>query len=83
MTREELERAQTYAIGVHAIRQQSGAAVLSDAVDAFLFGALSELREFNARVLAVSADAMQAVARRYFDPRCRVEGIVRGTGKKV
>jgi zinc protease len=83
VTREELERAQTYAIGVHAIRQQSGAAVLSDAVDAFLFGALSELREFNARVLAVSADAMQAVARRYFDSRCRVEGIVRGTGKKV
>ena len=83
VTAEELERAQTYAIGTHAIRQQSGAAVLADAVDAFLFGTLSELTEFDARVRAVTADAMQQVAQHYFDPRCRVEGVVRGTGKKV
>jgi predicted Zn-dependent peptidase len=57
--------------------------VLADAVDAFLFGTLSELTEFDARVRAVSAAAMQQVAQRYFDPRCRVEGIVRGRGKKV
>ncbi|HWH52648.1 MAG TPA: pitrilysin family protein [Gemmatimonadaceae bacterium] len=83
VTAEELERAQTYAVGTHAIRQQSGAAVLADAVDAFLFGTLSELTEFDARVRSVSAAAMQQVAQRYFDPRCRVEGIVRGKGKQV
>jgi len=56
---------------------------LADAVDAFLFGTLGELTEFDARVRAVTADAMQQVAQHYFDPRCRVEGVVRGTGKKV
>src|SRR6185503_646864 len=41
VTEEELTRAQTYAVGVHAIRQQSGGAVLGDVVDAFLFGSLT------------------------------------------
>src|SRR5262249_38500870 len=39
---EELERAKRYAIGVHAIRGQSGGAVLSDVIDAFVFGTLAE-----------------------------------------
>jgi zinc protease len=75
---EELTRAQTYAIGSHAIRQQSGGAVLADLVDAFLFGSLGELSNYDAQVRAVTADAMRDVAERYFDPSCRVEGIVRG-----
>src|SRR5690348_278345 len=33
VTAEELERAQTYAIGVYAIQQQSGGSVLSDVID--------------------------------------------------
>ena len=49
VTAEELERAQTYAIGAHAIRQQSGGAVLADLVDAYLFGSLAELTEHDAR----------------------------------
>jgi zinc protease len=83
VTAEELERAKQYAIGTHAIRQQSGGAVLGDLVDAFLFGSLKELSEYDARVGAVTAEEMMAVARRYFDPSRRVEGIVRGVGKKV
>jgi zinc protease len=79
----ELERAQTYAIGVHAIRQQSGGAVLGDVVDAWLFGTLRELEEFEARVKEVSPQRMQRVAQRYFDPGRRVEGVVRGVGKTV
>jgi zinc protease len=83
VTDKELLRAQTYAIGIHAIRQQSGAAVLSDVVDAYLFGELSELDEYESRIRAVTPAAMQRVALEYFDPARRVEGIVRGTGKRV
>ncbi|HEY4131469.1 MAG TPA: hypothetical protein VGM50_12675, partial [Gemmatimonadaceae bacterium] len=78
VTAEELNRAQTYAIGSHAIRQQSGGAVLADVVDAFLFGTLTELTEYDAEVRAVTAESMRAVAERYFDPSRRVEGIIRG-----
>ena len=80
---EELRRAQTYAIGVHAIAQQSGGAVLGELVDAWMLGSLHELDEYESRVRAVTATAIRDTARRYFDPGRRVEGIVRGIGKKV
>ncbi len=75
---EELRRAQTYAIGGHAIRQQSGAAVLGEMVDAWMFGRLGELAEYETRGRAVTTEGMLNVSRRYFDPDRRVEGIVRG-----
>jgi zinc protease len=76
---DELARAQTYTIGAHAIRQQSGASVLADVIDAWQFGrGLDEIDEFEARVLAVTPAQIQAVAQRYFDPSRIVEGIVRG-----
>ncbi|HET9798788.1 MAG TPA: hypothetical protein VFP90_12385, partial [Gemmatimonadaceae bacterium] len=71
-------QAQTYALGVHAIRQQSGAAVMGETVDAYLFGRLAELAEFESRVREVTRDEMRAVARTYFDEGRRVEGVVRG-----
>ena len=77
VTVEELTRSQTYTIGAHAIRQQS------EMVDAYLFGSLSELLEHDDQVRAVTAESMQRVAEKYFDPSRRVEGIVRGTGKQV
>ena len=83
VTPKELEQAQTYAVGTHAIRQQSGAAVLGDMVDAYLFGELSELAAFETRVRAVTAAEMQAVANTYFDETRRVEGIIRGVPKRV
>ncbi|MGH7638802.1 MAG: M16 family metallopeptidase [Gemmatimonadaceae bacterium] len=83
VTAEELERAQTYAIGVHQIRQQSGGAVLGEIVDAYMFGSLHELEELEARVRAVTAAAIRETARRYLDPMQRVEGIVRGVPKTV
>jgi zinc protease len=76
---DELARAQTYTIGAHAIRQQSGASVLADIIDAWQFGrGLDELDEFQSRVLAVTPDEIHAVAKRYFDLSRVVEGIVRG-----
>jgi zinc protease len=83
VTAEELERAQTYAIGVHAIQQQSGSSVLGDVIDAWLFGELSDLESFELNVRAVTATRMQALARKYFDPDRRVEGIIRGVGMAV
>jgi zinc protease len=76
---EELHRAQEYAVGSHAIRQQSGGSVLGDIVDAWMHGTgLEELGEYEQRIRSVTAADLRAVARRYFDETLRVEGIVRG-----
>ena len=81
VSQEELTQAKSYALGTHAIRQQSGGAVLSELVDAWLVGTgLEELDEFEERVLAVSAREMRELAERYFDEGRLVEGIVRGVG---
>ncbi|MGI9076606.1 MAG: M16 family metallopeptidase [Gemmatimonadaceae bacterium] len=74
----ELSRAQEHAIGTYAIHQSSGAAVLGDLVDAWLFGKLSELEEHAARIRAVTAVQMLEIAERYFDESRVVQGIVRG-----
>ncbi|AHG91744.1 peptidase M16 domain protein [Gemmatirosa kalamazoonensis] len=82
VTAEELQRAQTYAIGTHQIHQQSGGAVLGEIIDAWLFGdGLAELDEFAERVRAVTPEAVRSLVARYCDPDVRVEGVVRGTGK--
>lgn len=83
VTPEELSRAQTYALGTHAIRQQSGAAVLAEVVECWMFGTLEDLDAFEARVRAVTAEGIRDSARRWLDPDRRVEGIVRGVGKRV
>ncbi|MEX2179611.1 MAG: pitrilysin family protein [Gemmatimonadaceae bacterium] len=80
---EELERAQMYALGTHAIRQQSGGAVLGEIAEAWMFGSLAELDQHEARVRAVTPESIRATAHRYFDPERRVEGIVRGVGRTV
>jgi zinc protease len=84
VTADELERAKRYAIGSHAIRQESGAAILGDLLDAWMFGAgLVELGEYEARISALTADDIQSLARDFFDPSRRIEGIVRGVGRAV
>ncbi|HEU4585726.1 MAG TPA: pitrilysin family protein [Gemmatimonadaceae bacterium] len=76
---DELARAREYAIGTHAIRQQSGAAVLGDILDAWLFGtSLEELTEHDSRIRSVTARDIQSLAQRYFDESRLVEGVVRG-----
>lgn len=78
VTDEELHRARTYALGTHAIRQESGSAVMGDIADAWLFGWLHELAEFEARLRAVTVADLQGVAREFLDPARHVEGAVRG-----
>jgi len=78
-TAEELERATRYLVGAHAIAQQSGGTVLSDMVDAWLFGeGLHERHLETARLAAVQAGDVQAFAQRCFDPARVMEGVVRG-----
>jgi zinc protease len=82
VTTEELERAKTYATGTRAIAQQSGAVVLSEILDAWVYGAgLGELDEWDDRMRAVTAEDIQRLASTYFDETRRVEGIIRGTGR--
>lgn len=84
VTEEELTRAKRYTIGTHAIRQQSGAAVLAETLDAWLFGrGLSELEEFADRVQRVTSADILRLAQHHFDPDRRVEGIVRGKTRTV
>ena len=79
VTDEELSRAQTYALGTHAISQQSGSSMLSELVDAWLFGeGLRELDEYGSRIRAVTAGDILSLATEHFDERRRVEGLVRG-----
>jgi zinc protease len=74
----ELDRARTYALGTWQIRQASGAAVLADLADAWLHGSLAELESYPRDLAAVTPARMRELARRWFDPSRRVEGIVRG-----
>ncbi len=78
---DELERARTYAIGTWQIRQASGASVLADVAEAWLYGSLEELARYPRDLAAVTPARMRAMARRWFDPDRRVEGIVRGRAR--
>ena len=84
VTDDELTRAKRYTIGAHAIRQESGGAILGDVLDAWLFGSgLHELAEHDAHIEAVTREDLLEMARTFFDPDRRVEGIVRGVGRIV
>lgn len=84
VSEEEMIRAKEYVVGSHAISQESGGAQLGEMLDAWMLGeGLHELLEYDSRIRAVTADQMRDVARKYFDPERRVEGIVRGVGRTV
>jgi zinc protease len=79
---EELAEAQTYTVGTHAISRQSGGAVLSELIDAWVFGeGLEELDTYENRIRAVTSADVQRVARAYFDPSRVAEGVVRGASQ--
>jgi zinc protease len=84
VTDDELSRAKHYAIGSHAIRQESGGQVLGEMLDAWMYGnGLRELEEFESEIESVTTDDILSLAREFFDPTRRVEGVVRGVGKTV
>jgi len=82
VTVEELERARTYAIGMHALRQESAGAQLGDMVDAWMSGdGLAELTDEVRQLRTVTAADVQQVVQQWIDPDRRVEAIVRGVAK--
>ena len=79
-TADELARAKRYLIGTHQIARQSGASVLGDMVDAWLFGTgLHELDEATAAIDAVTTTDLQALCAANLKPELAVLGIVRGS----
>jgi zinc protease len=84
VTPRELAQAQTYALGTHAIRRESASSIMGDLADTWLFGkSLAEIGEYEDRIRAVTAEKIQKLARLYFDPSQRIEGLIRGAGRKV
>jgi zinc protease len=84
VTSAELAQAKEYAIGTHAIRSQSGGALLNELFEAWLFGkGLSEIDEHDSRIRRVTAIEMQALANRYFVESALVQTVIRGTGRSV
>jgi zinc protease len=80
----ELAQAKEYAIGTHAIRSQSGGALLGEIIDAWIFGrGLHEIEEHDARIRRVTASEMQELARRDFVESALVQSVIRGTGRRV
>jgi zinc protease len=74
---DELSRAQAFAVGSLAIRQQSAASVMSDIADAWLAGHLSDLIDEPRAIAAVTAADVQQVAQQALASPA-VWGIVRG-----
>jgi zinc protease len=78
---DEVERARRYTIGTWQIRAQTNGAQMQDLINALLIGpGLSELRDFESRIRAVTPERIREVAAKYFDENRLVEAIVRGTG---
>ena len=84
VTEAELAQAKEYAIGTHAIRSQSGGALLGEMINAWIFGrGLHEIDEHDARIRAVTASEMQELANRHFVESALVQSVIRGTGRPV
>lgn len=78
VTAEELDRAKEYAVGTHVIRRESNGALLSEMIEAWLFGRLGEPAEFEGRIRSVTREEVRRLAAACFDPSKRAEGVVRG-----
>jgi zinc protease len=76
---DEVERAKQYTVGAWKIRNQTNAAQLGELANAIMFGTgLEEIRNFEARTRAITAEQMRDAAAKYFDVDRVVEGVVRG-----
>jgi zinc protease len=77
----ELTQAVSYLAGQAEVRRQSAAAVAGEMLEAWVVGTgLAELEDPAAPYRAVTAEQVQALARRSLVPGRRAEGVVRGTG---
>lgn len=82
-TSEELERARQYAIGTELIRRESGTALLSEMIEAWLFGDLEELDAYDAVMRDATVADLERVVAAWLDPARAVTAVVRGRGREV
>jgi zinc protease len=76
---DELERARQYTLGSWQIRTQTNGAQLSELARALMLGdGVAEVREFEDRVRAVTAEQVLEAASRWFDADRLAEGAVHG-----
>jgi zinc protease len=79
VTDEELHQSVQYTVGMHKIGQESyGAQMALFAHNDMMGRSQADFESYSRRIHAVTRDEVQAVARKYFNPDCYVEGIVRG-----
>jgi zinc protease len=77
---EDVERAKRYTLGTWRIRGQTNGAHVSELVGALLLGrGLTEIRDFEQRIEAITPAIIQQTARRYLDPARAIAAVVRGT----
>lgn len=83
-SQEEMGRAKRYLMGTQAIARQSGETIMSELVDAWLFGeGLSEPEYEMDRIFGVSAEDVKRVAERCFREGTEAEGLVQGRGART
>jgi zinc protease len=81
LSRTDLERAQRYTVGVRRIQTQTNGARLGQLASALLLGrGLEEIRDFEARVTALTPSVVRDAAVRWLDPARVATGMVHGTG---
>lgn len=84
VTSDELARAKDFVVGSHAISRESGAFILGEMLDAWLFGTgLGELADHDERVRRVTAADIQRLAASSFRKEALVEATVRGVSRAV
>ena len=79
LSEAELEQSRRYTIGAWQIRRQTSSRQLADLASAVLYGrGVEELRRYEERIRAVSAEDARAAAERWLRPDRLVTGVVRG-----
>jgi zinc protease len=78
---EDVVRAQRYTIGARWIQTQTNGALLDQLANACMLGrGLDEIRDFEARVNAMTPESIRDAATRWIEPSRVVVAEVRGTG---
>jgi len=77
-TGDELDRARNYAAGTEQVRRQTGAAIASEILKAWVGAAMDDMVEVPNRLRAVTTDQVVDVAERVFRADVRAEYVVRG-----
>jgi zinc protease len=83
VTEDELARAVQYLVGQSEVQRQTGGAIASEILDAWLIGdGLGELDDPTAGYRMVTREQVRDLAERYLSPDGRAEGLVTGVAAR-